>query len=87
MERTQAGTSASKPIHWSIRTVLIGGVFVVMLAGAVVVDTDAVLQYLDAVSGSAPTMLEYGSIITILAAIPFLALGLSIDDDEMHPAT
>jgi hypothetical protein len=85
MERTQADASTSKPIHWSIRTILIGAVFVVMLAGAAVIDVDAVIQYFTATSGSPPMILEYGSIITGLAAAPFLAMGLSIGEDELHP--
>ena len=84
MERTQAGATASKPMHWSIRTILIGAVFVIMLAGAAVIDVDAVIQYFTAASGSPPMILEYGSVITGLTAAPFLAMGLSIGEDELH---
>ncbi len=87
MEQTQAGATASRPLQLSIRTILIGAIFVIMLAGSTVIDADAVIQYFSAAGGTPPAILEYGSIITGLTAAPFLAMGLSIGEDELHPKT
>ena len=78
---------ATPKIRWSVRSRLIGALFVVMLVAAFFIDIDAVLAHLGIVSGNAPTTLEYGSIITVLAAAPFLAVGLSIADDELRQKT
>ena len=70
---------ATPKIRWSVRSRLIGALFVVMLVAAFFIDIDAVLAHLGIVSGNAPTTLDYGSIITALAAGVTLYPKLSFD--------
>jgi hypothetical protein len=70
--------------HWSIRSLVIGAAFLTALAAATIVDADAILQYIQTGNGSSDMMLMYGSIITIAAAAVFLAMGLSIAEDDLH---
>jgi hypothetical protein len=69
---------------FSVKSVLIGAVFIVTLAVAVFIDADALLEYFSLISGPVNSTLELGGIITAAAAIPLLAMGMSIADDEMH---
>ena len=68
----------------SVRSMLITGVFVITLLGALFVDVDALLEYFELIAGSPADALELGAIVTAAAAAPLLAMGMSIADDEMH---
>jgi len=63
---------------------LIGAIFIASLVGAFFVDVDAVLKYLSVIRGSAGTAMEFGGFVTAATVVPLLAMGMSIDDDEMH---
>jgi hypothetical protein len=76
-----------KRYGFSLRSLLIGAVFIITLAVAVVIDVDAVLEYFSIISGSANSALEFGGIITGACAVPLLAMGMSIADDEMKRKT
>lgn len=71
--------------HWSVRSLLIGAAFLIILAAAGLVDIDAIVQYIRAGNGASDIMLEYGAIATAVSAGAFLAMGLSISDDDQHP--
>jgi hypothetical protein len=68
----------------SIRSMLLAGIFVITVLGAVFVDVDALLEYFELIVGSPANALEMGAIVTVAATVPFLAMGMSIADDEMH---
>ncbi len=68
----------------SIRSMLIGGLFIVALLGALFVDVDALLEYFEFIGGSPANALEMGAIVTAATAAPLLAMGMSIADDEMR---
>jgi hypothetical protein len=69
---------------FSTKSLLVGAVFIVTLAAALFVDADGLLEYFNLISGPANPTLELGGIITAAAAIPLLAMGMVIADDEMH---
>jgi phosphoribosylcarboxyaminoimidazole (NCAIR) mutase len=48
------------------------------------IDVDAVLKYLRVIGGSAGTAMEIGGFVTAATVVPLLAMGMSIDDDEMR---
>jgi len=63
---------------------LLGSLFIAALFAAFFVDVDAVLKYLSVIRGSAGTAMEIGGFVTAAAALPLLAMGMSIDDEELH---
>jgi hypothetical protein len=80
---TRLSNALSQILHGlSARTMLIGAIFMVTLVAAVCVDVDALLEYFNLVGGSPGDALELGAIITAAAAVPFLATGFSISDDQ-----
>ncbi len=73
--------------EFSRKTLLFGALFVVTLVIGAFVDLDGVLEYYRVISGSAPTTLETGAIISIASAVPFLAMGMSISADRYRKQT
>lgn len=69
---------------YSRQSLLLGAVFVVTLAAAVLIDADALLEYFRIIGGSANSTLELGGIVTAAAILPLVAMGMSIADDEMR---
>jgi hypothetical protein len=80
------GSQSALP-HWSVRSLVIGAAFLITLAAAGIIDADAIVRYFRAGTGSSDVMLEYGAIATMVAAAAFLAMGLSISDDDWHHET
>ena len=68
--------------EFSLRSMLLGAVFIVGLVVAIFIDLAGVLQYFNLVSVLPSTTLEIGAAITTATAVPFLALGMSISADR-----
>ncbi len=67
--------------EFSRQSMLLGVFFIITLFIAAFVDLDALLRYFKLLSGSPNTVLEAGAILSLGAAVPFLAMGMSIADD------
>jgi len=65
----------------SRRTVLVGTALIASLCVASLVDLTAVLEYFKIIRGATIATLETGATISLACAIPFLALGMSIEED------
>jgi hypothetical protein len=73
--------------EFSIRSMLCGAVFIIMLVAAVIVDLAALLQFSGLISGLPAnilktSILEIGGILTALTIFPLLAMGMSISMDQ-----
>jgi hypothetical protein len=70
--------------EFSLRSMLFGAVFIIMLVVAVIVDLAGLLQFSGFVSGLPHEILETGGILTGLTMIPLLVMGMSISVDLNH---
>ena len=73
--------SATRPYELSLRTLLLGAVFIITFIVAIFVDMAGVLQYFNLVSGLPQTTLETGAAITAATIVPLLITGMSISID------
>ena len=73
--------SAPRPHELSLRTLLLGAVFIITFIVAIFVDMAGVLQYFNLVSGLPQTTLETGAAITAATIVPLLMTGMSISID------
>jgi hypothetical protein len=69
------------PVEFSLRTFLLGALFIATLGVASYVDLTALLEYFKIVRGAAAMTLETGATISAGCAVPFLAMGMSIAAD------
>ena len=69
------------PHEFSLRSLLLGAVFIIALVVTVFIDLAGLLQYFGLVSGLPPTTLETGAAITTATAVPLLVMGMSISAD------
>jgi hypothetical protein len=69
------------PVEFSLRTFLLGALFIGTLGVASYVDLTALLEYFKIVRGAAAMTLETGATISAGCAVPFLAMGMSIAAD------
>lgn len=70
-----------KPHKLSLRSLLLGAVFIIALVVTVFIDLAGLLQYFGLVSGLPQTTLETGAAITTATAVPLLVMGMSISAD------
>jgi hypothetical protein len=84
LRTTRKGISSLTLHGLSRRSGLIGVVFLATLAAAFFVDADAVLKYLSIIAGPPGTAMEIGAFATAATVLPLLAMGMSINDDEMR---
>lgn len=73
--------SAIKRRELSLRTLLLGAVFIITFIVAIFIDLAGVLQYFNLVSGLPQTTLETGAAITAATIVPLLMTGMSISID------
>jgi hypothetical protein len=81
MDYRQKEVSAEKRHEFSRKSLLLGAVFIATFVVAAFVDLDALLRYYHIISGSAGTPMELGATISMISAVPFLAMGMSISAD------
>jgi hypothetical protein len=81
MDYRQKEVSAEKRHEFSRKSLLLGAVFIATFVVAAFVDLDALLRYYHIISGSAGTPMEMGAAISMISAVPFLAMGMSISAD------
>ena len=67
--------------EFSLRSMLLGAVFIVAFIVAIFIDLAGLLQYFNLVSGLPPTTLEIGAAITAATVVPLLMMGMSISTD------
>jgi hypothetical protein len=72
---------AIKRREFSLRSMLLGAVFIVTFIVAIFIDLAALLQYFNLVSWLPPTTLEMGAAITAATVVPLLVMGMSISAD------
>ena len=70
--------------EFSLRSMLFGAVFTIMLVVAIVVDLAALLQLSGLVSRLPHNILEIGGSLTALTILPLLVMGMSISVDLNH---
>lgn len=70
-----------KPHELSLRSLLLGAVFIIALVVTVFIDLAGLLQYFGLVSGLPQTTLETGAAITTATVVPLLVMGMSISAD------
>jgi hypothetical protein len=70
--------------EFSLRSMLFGAVFAIMLVVAIVVDLAALLQFSGLVSGLPQNILVIGGSLTALTILPLLVMGMSISVDVNH---
>ena len=73
--------SAIKRREFSVRSMLLGAVFIVAFIVAIFIDLAGLLQYFNLVSGLPTTTLEIGAAITAATVVPLLLMGMSISTD------
>ena len=69
------------PVEFSLRTLLLGALFIATFGVASYVDLTGLLEYFKLVKGAAAMTLETGATISAGCAVPFLAMGMSIAAD------
>jgi hypothetical protein len=69
------------PVEFSLRTLLLGALFIATFGVASYVDLTGLLEYFKVVKGAAAMTLETGATISAGCAVPFLAMGMSIAAD------
>ena len=81
MDYRQKEVFAAKRLEFSRKTLLFGAAFIATFVVAAFVDLDAALRYFHVISGSSGTPMEMGAVISMVSAVPFLAMGMSIAAD------
>ena len=74
-------------VEFSLRTMLLGALFIATLGVASYVDLTGLLEYFKVVKGAAAMTLETGATISAGCAVPFLAMGMSIAADGYRNKT
>ena len=74
--------SAIKHREFSLRSMLLGAIFIVAFIVAIFIDLAGLLRYFNLVSGLPPTTSEIGAAITAATIVPLLLMGMSISADQ-----
>lgn len=69
--------------HYGRQTLVLGAVFLMLLAVSIFVGADGLLEHFKVIAGRPGITLEVGAALFLVSAAAFLAMGMSVSADAM----